>query len=140
LVSGKTVVTFMAGAAFAALAIAWWYAATPEANAQEGGTAADSATAESSAANQSLLDALARAGAEIRDPQIKAFYGKLADSYALNEASSNSNDEWVPDISRIQQNALTLPLLETQKGISDPDIAAFYAKFLADSGFGENAR
>jgi hypothetical protein len=130
----------MAGAVFATLAVAWWYAATPEANAQEGEPVPDYVTAEASAANQSLIDALARAGGEIRDPQIKAFYGKLVDSYALDEASSNSTAEWVPDISRIQKNALTLPLLEAQKEIRDPDIAAFYAKFLADSGFGEHAR
>jgi hypothetical protein len=140
LVSGKTVVTFIAGAVFATLAVAWWYAATPEANAQEGDLATDNATAEASAANQSLRDALARAGGEISDPQIGAFYGRLVASYGLDETSANITADWVPDVSRIQQNALTLPLLEAQKEIRDPDIAAFYAKFLADSGFLEHAR
>lgn len=133
----KIVLAFLAGAASAAVGIAVWSFAAPSAMAQEGDQPAGQISVSNSTYIMALDDNLRSAGAQITDPATRAFYDRLVDGYALDEATSNVTDSWLPDIDRIQRHALTLPLQEAGKGIQDKEIAAFYARFLVDTGLAE---
>ena len=135
----KIALAFVAGAAFAAAALAVWGLAAPYARAQEGESSADNVTGLNSTYVLALNDNLKSAGAQINDAGTRAFYEKLIAGYGLDEASGNVTEDWLPDIDRIQRHALVLPLQEAGKNIRDKDIAAFYAKFLRDCGLAGEA-
>ena len=134
----KIVLAFVAGAAFAAVALAVWGLAAPYARAEEG-QSADNTSGPNSTYFVALNDNLKSAGTQIHDADTKAFYDKLIGGYGLDEASGNVTDDWLPDVDRIQRHALILPLQEAGRIIGDKDIADFYAKFLVDCGLAEQA-
>jgi len=91
---------------------------------------------------QSISSVLTEAANQFQDEDLARFYGKLIDSYELDEASSwlapgdGSDDPGiVPDIEKITRMAITLPLLEVRAQIQDEDIAAFYQDFLEKAGW-----
>lgn len=91
---------------------------------------------------QSISSVLTEAASKFQDEDLAIFYGKLIDSYDLDEGSSwlapddGSDDPGVvPDIEKITRMAITLPLLEVRAQIQDEDIAAFYQDFLEKTGF-----
>ncbi len=136
----KIVLGSLAGAASAAVLIAIWSLATPYARAQEGDQPTDQVSISTSTYIVAPNDNLKSAGEQITDTATRAFYNKLIAGYGLDEASANVTDDWLPDIDMIQRHALTLPLQEAGKSIQDDDIAAFYARFLADTGLATEAR
>ncbi len=138
LLNGKIVAAFIAGAASAAWAIALWSLATPYAHAQESEQSTDNVTIRNSTYIIALNDNLKAAGEQIKDPGTRDFFDKLVASYGLDQASGNVTDDWLPDIDKIQRNAISLPLQEAGKTIQDKDIAAFYARFLKESGLAED--
>jgi hypothetical protein len=135
----KTVLAFIAGAASAVVGIIVWSLATPDAMAQEGDEPTDLVNVSNSTYILALNDNLKSAGEQIADASTRAFYDRLINEYGLDEASGNVTDDWIPDIDRIQRHALTLPLQEAGKAIQDKDIAAFYARFLVDTGLATDA-
>lgn len=135
----KTVLAFLAGAASAAVVIAVCSLATPYARAQEGDQPTGLLGVSNSTHIIALNDKLRSAGEQITDTATRVFYDRLIDGYGMDEASSNVTDDWLPDIDRIQRHALTLPLQEAGKRIQDKDIAAFYARFLVDTGLAADA-
>ena len=138
--NGKVVGAFIVGAASAGAAIALWSLATPYAHAQEGEPPADNVTVRNSTYILALNDNLKAASEQIKDPGTRAFYDKLVASYGLDEASGDVADDWLPDIDRIQRNAVSLPLQEAGKTIRDKDIASFYSRFLKESGLVEDGQ
>ena len=79
---------------------------------------------------EELTTALDQVRSEISDPALREFYDKLVASYRLDECGPDV----LPDIAGIQRTAITLPLQEAGRQIHDPDLAAFYQRFLADCG------
>ncbi|HEY90218.1 MAG TPA: hypothetical protein G4O07_00115 [Dehalococcoidia bacterium] len=93
-------------------------------------------------AYQNITQVLNAATDKFQDEDLAQYYGKLIDSYELDEASSwlapddDSDDpEVIPDIERINRLAITLPLLEVRNNIQDEDIARFYDDFLTKAGW-----
>ena len=91
---------------------------------------------------QSISSVLAEAADQFQDEDLARFYGKLIDSYELDEGSSwlapddgSDDPEVVPNIEKITRLAITLPLLEVRAQIQDEEIAAFYQDFLEKTGF-----
>jgi hypothetical protein len=102
-------------------------------------TVAENTTVNCTAAVSSMLD---EARAKIKGADTREYYDELVAAYELDEPSSltveteNSNvQEIVPDIEKIQQKALTMPLQEAGKQIKDKELADFYYRFLEDSGW-----
>lgn len=87
---------------------------------------------------QSIVGPLSAAGQEISDPETAGYYQKLVSSYGLDKiAASNSTSlqDLMPDVKKITESAMTLPLVEAGKQITDPDIARFYYDYLKQSGW-----
>ena len=85
---------------------------------------------------------LTEAANQFQDEDLARFYGKLIDSYELDDGSSwlapddGSDDPGVvPNIDRITRLAIALPLLEVRAQIQDEEIAAFYQDFLEKAGW-----
>ena len=107
-------------------------------NTSQSDTLSDNITA----SYQSISTVLTEAANQFQDEDLARFYGKLIDSYELDEGSSwlapddGSDDPGVvPNIERITRLAITLPLLEVRAQIQDEDIAAFYQDFLEKAGW-----
>ena len=86
-----------------------------------------------------LNSMIARAGSGITDEETARFYGKLVKGYELDKPQSEAQRGsglagLVPDIRGIEYQALTLPLSEAGKGITDPEIADFYSGFVKRCG------
>lgn len=86
-----------------------------------------------------LNSMLTQAGNDITDEETAGFYGTLVQSYGLDKASAGPEQggglaRLVPDIKQIEYQAITLPLSKAGKGITDPEIADFYAKFVRNCG------
>jgi len=90
-----------------------------------------------------ITSMLNEARGKIRGQETRKYYDNLVAAYDLDEPSSGAGQaeypdeqETLPDIEKIQNAALTLPLQEAGKRIKDKEIADFYYKFLKDAGWG----
>jgi len=87
---------------------------------------------------------LTEADNSIRTEETRQFYETLMDSYGLADfpvwgnttiTDESSLVQLLPDMERINNSAIIVPLVETGKRIRDPDIARFYYKLLRDAGW-----
>jgi hypothetical protein len=110
------------------------------------GESGDSEVTEMSSDNttfrEDVYNLLQEAGNEIQDSDINQYYQKLIQGYELDEplpelpeGEEPSPEDILPDITKINQIALTLPLQEAGKNIHDDEIAEFYYSFLESAGF-----
>jgi len=110
------------------------------------GESGDSEVTEMSSDNttfrEDIYNLLQEAGDEIQDGDINQYYQKLIQGYELDEplpelpeGEEPSPEDILPDITKINQIALTLPLQEAGKNIQDDEIAEFYYTFLESAGF-----
>ena len=88
-----------------------------------------------------LTAPMQQAGEEITDHGTGQLYQKLLREYELDEsfhemtqAEHSKPTAVLPDIKKINNAAITLPLEEAGKNIQDEDIAQFYYKFLESTG------
>lgn len=91
---------------------------------------------------KSLTSPLREAGNEIRGKDMGQFYGKLLREYELNELPQETAQSGlpsltraIPDIKKIDNAAITLPLREAGRNIQDEDIARFYYQLLESAGW-----
>jgi len=89
-----------------------------------------------------LLSSLQKAGDEIQDDDIRQFYHILLQEYDLNGisvsavlAAESTQAELLPDIYDVNHKAISVPLREAGKNISDEEIAQFYYKLLESAGW-----
>lgn len=100
--------------------------------AEQGDTETDPATGDGPiSASGTIAEVLNQAADGITDTDIATYYEKLVDSYQLDETATGGT---LPDIDNITRQAITLPLLEAGKTITDSEIAEFYRDFLASTG------
>ena len=133
--------SFFAGVTLTAASVALFALVAPYGEAQEDAQTPEATPAPDGTSLGDLTTAFQQVRSEIQDPDTREFYDKLIGEYdlgdsLLNVAGMESADGQtaLPDIKRIQQAALTLPLLEAGKQIRDKDIAEFYRRFLQETG------
>ena len=102
-------------------------------------TAPTSPTAEiAKAYKEALVGPLNKATSEIKDPDLASFSQKLVQSYELDKTSANSDpnnlSSLLPDVSRIEKNAINMPLQEAGKQLKDKDLSDFYNRFITSCG------
>jgi len=85
---------------------------------------------------------LTEAAEKFQDEDLARYYQKLIGRYQLDQSSSwlapedgSEDPEAVPDMERINREAISLPLLEVRDDIKDKEIAAFYQDFLEKAGW-----
>ena len=87
---------------------------------------------------QALVGPLNKATSEIKDPDLASFSQKLVQSYELEKTSANSDpnnlSSLLPDVSRIEKNAINMPLQEAGKQLKDKDLSDFYNRFITSCG------
>ncbi len=83
-------------------------------------------------------DTLQDARSEFEDEGLARFYDTLVAAYQLDDdepiAVSDNLTVILPDASRINYQAMTLPLIEAGKTIRDDDLRTFYYGYLARAG------
>ena len=85
-----------------------------------------------------ILFLLQEAGNEIQNNDTEQFYQKLIQGYELTETPDTENPDVtdiLPDIKKISNTALSLPLQEAGKSIRDEEIARFYYELLESLGW-----
>ncbi len=88
---------------------------------------------------QALVSPLNKATSEIKDPDLASFTQKLVQSYDLEKTAANTSDpsnlsDLLPDISKIEKNAINMPLKEAGKQLKDKDLSDFYNRFITSCG------
>ena len=88
---------------------------------------------------QALVSPLNKATSEIKDPNLASFTQKLVQSYDLEKTAANTSDpsnlsDLLPDISKIEKNAINMPLKEAGKQLKDKDLSDFYSRFITSCG------
>jgi hypothetical protein len=83
-----------------------------------------------------LTTALQKVRTEIQDPDILTYYDTLIAGYDL-ENITDIEGAGLPDMKKIYNTASTLPFQEVGKQINDPEIKAFYDRFLKQSGLSD---
>ncbi len=76
------------------------------------------------AKNEEFTLRLQEAGAEIEDPEIRAYYFRLIDEIGPQE--------FQPDIESIYYESLTTPFQQAGLQIEDPQIKQMYYRFIGD--------
>ena len=106
------------------------------------GTDLPELTTDNSTVHNDILLLLQEAGDEIQSDDTRQFYQKLIHGYELTESSADISDtedpdpvDILPDIAKISNTALSLPLQEAGKNIRDEEIARFYHKLLESIGW-----
>ncbi|MGA2159754.1 MAG: hypothetical protein ABSG90_11105 [Dehalococcoidia bacterium] len=88
---------------------------------------------------QALVSPLNKATSEIKDPDLASFSQKLVQSYELDKTTTNTSDQsnlsdLLPDMAKIEKNAINLPLKEAGKQLKDKDLSDFYNRFITSCG------
>ncbi|MGA2368903.1 MAG: hypothetical protein ABSF74_10095 [Dehalococcoidia bacterium] len=88
---------------------------------------------------QALISPLNKATSEIKDPELASFSQKLVQSYDLEKTTANSSDQsnlsdLLPDVAKIEKNAINMPLKEAGKQLKDKDLSDFYNRFITSCG------
>jgi len=89
-----------------------------------------------------LTEPLNKAIGEVKDRDIADFSQKLVQSFDLDKtvsgyAGNGEMADLVPDIAKIQKNALDTTLKEAGKQLKDKEISDFYNRFISTCGLGE---
>lgn len=90
---------------------------------------------------QALVSPLIKAKSDIKDPMIASFYGKLIQSFNL-ENSTNTDGPYdesnlanlVPNLLQIEKAAIDMPLKEAGNQLKDKDLSDFYKSFISSIG------
>ncbi|MDD5311835.1 MAG: hypothetical protein PHO26_02215 [Dehalococcoidia bacterium] len=89
---------------------------------------------------EALLSPFNKASGELKDGNLSGFYNKFVAAMELDKPTNAGEGEQfslanlLPDLVKIQRNALTKPLLEAGTGIQDPELKTFYYNFLQRCG------
>jgi hypothetical protein len=88
---------------------------------------------------QALVSPLNKAISEIKDPDLASFSQKLVQSYDLENTTANTSDQsslsnLLPDVAKIEKNAIDMPLKEAGKQLQDKDLSDFYNRFITSCG------
>ncbi len=88
---------------------------------------------------QALISPLNKAISEIKDPDLASFSQKLVQSYDLEKSTANTSDQsnlsdLLPDVAKIEKNAIDMPLKEAGKQLKDKDLSDFYNRFITTCG------
>ena len=109
---------------------------------ESSGSAVTEMSSDNTTFREDVYSLLQEAGNEIQDSDTNQYYKKLIQGYELDEplpelpeGEEPSPADILPDITKINQIALTLPLQEAGKNIQDVEISEFYYSFLESSGF-----
>jgi len=109
---------------------------------ESGGSAVTEMSSDNTTFREDVYSLLQEAGNEIQDSDTNQYYQKLIQGYELDEplpelpeGEEPSPADILPDITKINQIALTLPLQEAGKNIQDGEISEFYYSFLESAGF-----
>jgi len=109
---------------------------------ESGGSEVTEMSSDNTTFRGDVYSILQEAGNEIQDTDTSQYYQKLIQGYELDEpfpelpeGEEPSPADILPDITKINQIALTLPLQEAGKNIQDDEIAEFYYSFLESAGF-----
>jgi hypothetical protein len=115
---------------------------TVPATGESGGSEVREISSDNTTFREDVYSLLQEAGNEIQDSDINQYYQKLIQGYELDEplpelpeGEEPSPADILPDITKINQIALTLPLQEAGKNIQDDEIAEFYYSLLESAGF-----
>ena len=95
-------------------------------------------TTDNTTIRNDILFLLQEAGNEIQNNDTEQFYQKLIQGYELTETSDTESQDVtdiLPDIKKISNTALSLPLQEAGKNIRDEEIARFYHELLESLGW-----
>jgi len=133
----KIVVLFLVGATIALSAILFGGFATPYMRGQESAETSDITSGVDGEYFSDLIAALQQVRSEIQSPETLEFYNKLLAEYAIEEIylqTAEDDQIILPDMNKIQWAALTLPLYEAGKNITDKGLKEFYCSFLEDTG------
>ena len=109
---------------------------------ESSGSAVTEMSSDNTTFREDVYSLLQEAGNEIQDSDTNQYYQKLIQGYELDEplpelpeGEEPSPADILPDITKINQIALTLPLQEAGKNIQDGEISEFYYSFLESAGF-----
>jgi hypothetical protein len=109
---------------------------------ESGGSEVTEMSSDNTTFREDVYSLLQEAGNEIQDSDTSQYYQKLIQGYELDEplpelpeGEEPSPADILPDITKINQIALTLPLQEAGKNIQDDEIAEFYYSLLESAGF-----
>jgi uncharacterized ferritin-like protein (DUF455 family) len=88
---------------------------------------------------QALISPLNKATSEIKDPELASFTQKLVQSYELEKTTANTGDQssladLLPDVAKIEKNAINMPLKEAGKQLKDKELSDFYNRFITTCG------
>jgi hypothetical protein len=143
----KTVASFFTGIVFTVVIIIVIVSCSHFAGANENVQDADSLPDYYQVYAQSLIGPFQDEQSEIQDPDISEYYGKLMAEYNLEQVAqgisqTDSSDPSIPlpDIEKIQYAALTFPLREAGKKITDEQLLEFYNRFLKSCGWDVSAQ
>lgn len=108
-------------------------------NSQGNGQLITMPTAEiAKAYKQALVSPLNKATSEIKDPDLASFSQKLVQSYELEKTNANADpsnlSSLLPDVAKIEKNAIDLPLKEAGKQLKDKELSDFYNRFITSCG------
>ena len=138
----KIIIGFFAGMILAGALSMGPLSPNPVTGQSDDSTRAEPRTENAQTYHEIITSSLQAAGEEVQDKDIDQFYRKLIREYELDEPSSgiaqaehSSPTDVLPDIRKINQKALILPLQEAGKNIKDKEIAQFYYKLLKDAGW-----
>lgn len=88
-----------------------------------------------------IIQPIAKAGEEIKDEDVSRYYDELVRECSLDQPLPESEDpsltDMVPDITKINQTAITMPILKARETITDEKIREFYDRFLKSVGWEE---
>ncbi|MHB8084513.1 MAG: hypothetical protein ACYDHZ_01645 [Dehalococcoidia bacterium] len=87
---------------------------------------------------QALVSPLNKATSEIKDPDLASFSQKLVQSYELEKTNANADPSnlasLLPDVAKIEKNAINMPLKEAGKQLKDKELSDFYNRFITACG------
>lgn len=90
---------------------------------------------------QALVSPLIKAKSDIKDPMMASFYGKLIQSFNLENTADTSNSsgesnlaDLIPNLLQIEKAAIDTPLKEAGKQLKDKDLSDFYNSFISRIG------
>jgi hypothetical protein len=133
----KMILAFLAGVLITILATTATLAFVSSAKAEENTSSGTTIVSVDEISMDELTTALQKVRTEIQDPDILMYYDTLIAGYYL-ENTMDSEGSGLPDMKKIFNTASTLPFQEVGKQINDPEIKAFYDRFLRESGLSDS--
>jgi len=89
--------------------------------------------------SNAVTEPINNAGAVIKDDQMSQYYQELVKECALESSAelgeNASLSDMVPDITKINSTAITLPVLKARENIKDEEIRKFYDQLIKRIGW-----